>query len=91
LTASGRLPRLVSVCQVCRETRCGELQAMTIVNGVPDEGSYALGQAATEIRRLFLQARLHDDFTEHAPRPAGLEPGMRVLTWAVGLVTCRLP
>lgn len=46
----------------------------------PSTGStYVLGHADAEVRRLLLQARLYDDYTEHALRLAGLRPGMRVL------------
>jgi choline dehydrogenase-like flavoprotein len=43
------------------------------------ESTYVLGHVDTEIRRLVLQARLYDEFTEHALRLAGLQPGMRVV------------
>lgn len=49
----------------------------------PDD-TYVLGHVDTEIRRLLLQGRLHDDFTEHALRMAGLRPGMRVLDVGCG-------
>ena len=41
--------------------------------------TYVLGHADAEVRRLLLQGRLYDDYTEHALRLAGLRPGMRVL------------
>jgi SAM-dependent methyltransferase len=41
--------------------------------------SYVLGHADAEVRRLLLQGRLYDGYTEHALRLAGLRPGMRVL------------
>jgi SAM-dependent methyltransferase len=41
--------------------------------------TYVLGHADVEVQRLLLQARLYDNFTEHALRLAGLRPGMRVL------------
>ncbi|BCZ20711.1 methyltransferase domain-containing protein [Mycobacterium senriense] len=41
--------------------------------------TYVLGHADAEVQRLLLQARLYDDYTEHALRLAGLRPGMRVL------------
>lgn len=41
--------------------------------------TYALGHADVEVRRLLLQGRLYNDYTEHALRLAGLRPGMRVL------------
>jgi SAM-dependent methyltransferase len=46
--------------------------------------TYLLGHADTEVRRLLLQARLYDDYTEHALRLAGLRPGMRVLDVGCG-------
>lgn len=46
--------------------------------------TYALGHADVEVRRLLLQARLYDDYTEHALRLAGLRPGMRVLDIGCG-------
>lgn len=45
----------------------------------PGEGSYVLGHADTEIRRLLLQGRLYDDYTAYVLEQAGLRPGMRVL------------
>ncbi|MGH3632572.1 MAG: methyltransferase domain-containing protein [Mycobacterium sp.] len=45
---------------------------------------YALGHADAEVQRLLLQARLYDDYTEHALRLAGLRPGMRVLDVGCG-------
>jgi SAM-dependent methyltransferase len=52
---------------------------------MPSSGStYLLGHADAEIRRLLLQARLYDDYTEHALRLAGLRPGMRVLDVGCG-------
>lgn len=50
---------------------------------VGDTG-YVLGHRDTEIQRLLLQGRLHNDFTEHALRLAGLRPGMRVLDVGCG-------
>lgn len=50
----------------------------------PDESTYVLGHADSEVQRLLLQGRLHDDFTEHALRLAGLRPGMRVLDVGCG-------
>ncbi|WP_055401340.1 MULTISPECIES: methyltransferase domain-containing protein [unclassified Mycobacterium] len=41
--------------------------------------TYVLGHADVEVRRLLLQGRLYNDYTEHALRLAGLRPGMRVL------------
>lgn len=52
---------------------------------MPSSGStYLLGHADAEVRRLLLQARLYDDYTEHALRLAGLRPGMRVLDVGCG-------
>jgi SAM-dependent methyltransferase len=52
---------------------------------MPSSGStYVLGHDDAEIRRLLLQARLYDDYTEHALRLAGLRPGMRVLDVGCG-------
>jgi 2-polyprenyl-3-methyl-5-hydroxy-6-metoxy-1,4-benzoquinol methylase len=48
------------------------------------DSNYVLVHVEAEIRRLLLQARLHDDFTEHALRLAGLRPGMRVLDIGCG-------
>jgi ubiquinone/menaquinone biosynthesis C-methylase UbiE len=50
----------------------------------PRDNPYVLGHADTEIERLLLQGRLHNDFTEHALRLAGLGPGMRVLDVGCG-------
>jgi SAM-dependent methyltransferase len=46
--------------------------------------TYLLGHEDAEVRRLMLQARLYDDYTEHALRLAGLRPGMRVLDVGCG-------
>jgi 2-polyprenyl-3-methyl-5-hydroxy-6-metoxy-1,4-benzoquinol methylase len=46
--------------------------------------TYALGHSDAEVERLLLQARLYDDYTEHALRQAGLRPGMRVLDVGCG-------
>jgi ubiquinone/menaquinone biosynthesis C-methylase UbiE len=55
------------------------------VDQVPSTAStYLLGHADAEVRRLLLQARLYDDYTEHALRLAGLRPGMRVLDVGCG-------
>ena len=52
---------------------------------VPSTAStYLLGHEDAEVRRLLLQARLYDDYTEHALRLAGLRPGMRVLDVGCG-------
>ena len=52
---------------------------------IPSTAStYVLGHADAEVRRLLLQARLYDPYTEHALRLAGLRPGMRVLDVGCG-------
>jgi SAM-dependent methyltransferase len=48
------------------------------------ESTYVLGHADVEVRRLLLQGRLYNDYTEHALRLAGLRPGMRVLDVGCG-------
>jgi ubiquinone/menaquinone biosynthesis C-methylase UbiE len=50
----------------------------------PNDAGYVLGHADSEIERLLLQGRLHNDFTEHALHLAGLQPGMRVLDVGCG-------
>ncbi|OBG20129.1 class I SAM-dependent methyltransferase [Mycobacterium sp. 852002-51057_SCH5723018] len=50
----------------------------------PSASTYVLGHADVEVQRLLLQARLYDDYTEHALRLAGLRPGMRVLDVGCG-------
>lgn len=45
----------------------------------PQGSTYVLGHADAEVRRLLLQGRLYDHYTEEALRLAGLRPGMRVL------------
>ena len=57
---------------------------MSINRRFSGDSTYILGHVETEIRRLLLQARLHDGFTEHALRLAGLRPGMRVLDVGCG-------
>ncbi|OBI99810.1 class I SAM-dependent methyltransferase [Mycobacterium sp. 1465703.0] len=58
---------------------------MSIDRIAPPSGStYVLGHSNTEIERLLLQGRLHNDFTEHALCLAGLRPGMRVLDVGCG-------
>jgi ubiquinone/menaquinone biosynthesis C-methylase UbiE len=57
--------------------------------------NYVLGHADVEVRRLLLQGRLYNDYTEHALRLAGLRPGMRVLDVGSGpgdvsLIAARL-
>lgn len=46
--------------------------------------TYVLGHEDAEVKRLLLQGRLYDDYTEHALRLAGLRPGMRVLDIGCG-------
>lgn len=48
------------------------------------DSTYVLGHADVEVRRLLLQGRLYNDYTEHALRLAGLRPGMRVLDIGCG-------
>lgn len=50
----------------------------------PSGSTYVLGHADVEVRRLLLQGRLYNDYTEHALRLAGLRPGMRVLDIGCG-------
>jgi ubiquinone/menaquinone biosynthesis C-methylase UbiE len=57
---------------------------MTIDQTSTGGSTYVLGHIDTEIQRLILQGRLHNDFTEHALRRAGLRPGMRVLDVGCG-------
>jgi 2-polyprenyl-3-methyl-5-hydroxy-6-metoxy-1,4-benzoquinol methylase len=49
-----------------------------------DGTAYVLGHVGAEIQRLLLQGRLHNDFTEHVLRLAGLRSGMRVLDVGCG-------
>ena len=49
-----------------------------------DPTTYVLGHSESEMQRLLLQGRLHNDFTEHALRWAGLRAGMRVLDVGCG-------
>jgi 2-polyprenyl-3-methyl-5-hydroxy-6-metoxy-1,4-benzoquinol methylase len=68
---------------------------MRIDRAVSGESTYLLGHVDSEIERLLLQGRLHNDFTEHALRLAGLRPGMRVLDVGCGpgdvsLIAARL-
>ena len=46
--------------------------------------TYVLGHEDAEVKRLLLQGRLYDGYTEHALRLAGLRPGMRVLDIGCG-------
>jgi 2-polyprenyl-3-methyl-5-hydroxy-6-metoxy-1,4-benzoquinol methylase len=58
---------------------------MSVNQAAPTSRStYVLNHSVTEIRRLLVQGRLYDDFTEHALRLAGLRPGMRVLDVGCG-------
>lgn len=57
---------------------------MSISQTFSDDGAYVLGHVDAEIQRLLLQGRLHNEFTEHALRLAGLRPGMRVLDVGCG-------
>ncbi len=59
--------------------RNGPLRRRTI-----SSSTYLLGHADAEVRRLLLQARLFDPYTEQALRLAGLRPGMRVLDIGCG-------
>jgi 2-polyprenyl-3-methyl-5-hydroxy-6-metoxy-1,4-benzoquinol methylase len=59
--------------------RNGPLRRRTI-----NPSTYLLGHADAEVRRLLLQARLYDPYTEQALRLAGLRPGMRVLDVGCG-------
>jgi 2-polyprenyl-3-methyl-5-hydroxy-6-metoxy-1,4-benzoquinol methylase len=62
-----------------------DLEVAVTVDQMPSNAStYLLGHADPEVRRLMLQARLYDDYTEHALRLAGLRPGMRVLDVGCG-------
>jgi ubiquinone/menaquinone biosynthesis C-methylase UbiE len=57
---------------------------LTVEGMSSDPDTYVLGHSESEVQRLLLQGRLHDDFTEHALRLAGLRPGMRVLDVGCG-------
>ena len=57
---------------------------MTIDQMPSNASTYLLGHADAEVRRLLLQARLYDPYTEQAFRLAGLRPGMRVLDVGCG-------
>ena len=58
---------------------------MNTMSSAAGSGStYVLGHADVEVRRLLLQGRLYNDYTEHALRLAGLRPGMRVLDVGCG-------
>ena len=67
----------------------------TSPSAVGSGSTYVLGHADVEVRRLLLQGRLYNDYTQHALRLAGLRPGMRVLDVGCGpgdvsLIACRL-
>jgi SAM-dependent methyltransferase len=67
----------------------------TTPSAAPSGSTYVLGHADVEVRRLLLQGRLYNDYTEHALRLAGLRPGMRVLDIGCGpgdvsLIAARL-
>ena len=57
---------------------------MTIDQMPSNASTYLLGHADAEVRRLLLQARLYDPYTEQAFRLAGLRPGMQVLDVGCG-------
>ena len=58
---------------------------MNTTSSAAGNGStYVLGHADVEVRRLLLQGRLYNDYTEHALRLAGLRPVMRVLDVGCG-------
>ena len=57
---------------------------MTLDQMPSNASTYLLGHADAEVRRLMLQARLYDGYTEHVLRLAGLRPGMRVLDVGCG-------
>ena len=57
---------------------------MTLDQMPSNASTYLLGHADAEVRRLLLQARLYDPYTEQALRLAGLRPGMRVLDVGCG-------
>lgn len=65
-------------------TRLSEVGVMSIDQTLSDDNTYVLGHVDAEIQRLLLQGRLHNDFTEHVLRLAGLRPGMRVLDVGCG-------
>lgn len=48
---------------------------MSINQTSSSDSTYVLGHVDAEIRRLLLQGSLHNGFTEHALRMAGLRPG----------------
>jgi 2-polyprenyl-3-methyl-5-hydroxy-6-metoxy-1,4-benzoquinol methylase len=65
-------------------TDSANLRAMRIDQTTLDGSAYVLGHVNTEIERLLLQGRLHNNFTEHVLRLAGLRRGMRVLDVGCG-------
>jgi 2-polyprenyl-3-methyl-5-hydroxy-6-metoxy-1,4-benzoquinol methylase len=58
--------------------------AVTLEQVPSTASTYLLGHADAEVRRLLLQARLYDPYTEQALRLAGLRPGLRVLDIGCG-------
>lgn len=51
---------------------------MTIDQTSTGGSTYVLGHVDTEIQRLILQGRLHNDFTEHALPASGAGHGGRI-------------
>lgn len=84
LRAVARGRRVSSLTWAAQYPDSAIVRAMTIDQKPSDSGTYVLGHVDTEIQRLLLQGRLHNDFTEHVLRLAGLRPGMRVLDVGCG-------